>query len=663
MVDILRNYIKKIIDKKNVLLFIQICFIICIEIILIGKLSYTEKKENKTFYQKSIINSIGYDINKNNFNVIEDDPQLYFDHIDFSVKNVSLVLDKAADKDTFVTIYGAESQNYSEENSAYKVIKNGEDKCDFIVNKNNIHDIRLDIDGDFSFKCLNIDGVICKYNIKLFISLLIMTLMFNICVLIVLLRKGIISKIRKINSEIYLYITNLKISTIFIIVELIGGIMFSSLVPAFQVPDEYTHITMIEDELGLEGYASEINEYYREIGAYNIQGKSNIKQNLSIYKSKSKKHFSKELTLKIKPKITAIRHLPNEIGLIIGIALGLPIFWCLFLAELCAVLFYAFIGKITLDLMPIKKSAFCLVMLLPMTLQQTSGINYDCFLLPICFVLTAYILNIIYTGKSLNWKRVCYILCLVICIVVTKIPYVFIALLVFAIPHEKYDLKIGKCNLGNYIFQLRYILGTALSVVAIIIIHIGRNNNYIQCLLASIKDEREYLALLVNTIKRFWVYYIQSSIGYFGWLDSGVSIQFCILCLLIVICLTQEKNSKDTMLKKVIKKRIEILGFMAIVFIVYFIFLSMFSYSMSYFNLDYTSGIYKLIDNIKAIDSIVGVQGRYFIPCIALVCILLPNIFKINNEKIVLIQIIYYPCMLLYIYNILIERYWDSFAI
>lgn len=89
----------------------------------------------------------------------------------------------------------------------------------------------------------------------------------------------------------------------------------------------------------------------------------------------------------------------------------------------------------------------------------------------------------------------------------------------------------------------------------------------------------------------------------------------------------------------------------------------MYSFSMSYYNMDYTSGIDVLVTNIKNLSLIVGVQGRYFIPCMALFVVMIPNIIKIDRKKILVVQLIYYPCMLMYTYGILVERYWNDFAI
>lgn len=660
--NILKNLIEKKLNKKCVLVLIEIVFLIIVEVFLAGKISYRENQENYSFDKNSIINIVGYNVIENKFIVTNNDPQLYLRSTDFAVKKVSLELEILAEQDVPVTLYGAEEQDYSEQNSAYKVIKKGDSKCEFIINRKNIHNIRLDVDADFSLKSFNIDSVESKHIKSTFAICLIIFFVFDSIVGVILYKKKVLQKFQGKIINIYLYIMNVKISNIFVIIAIVGGLMFSSLVPAFQIPDEYTHILFIEDELGLSGYANEINSYYNDIDAYNIQGNANIKQNVNLYKEKASKHFSRNLSLKMKPKISAIRHLPNEIGLVLGIVLKLPIFWCLFLAELGAVIFYAIIGKITLDLMPMKKSVLAIVMLLPMTLQQTSGINYDCFLLPLCFLLFAYIMSIIYADRMLNWKNLIFIILLTGCIAVTKIPYIFISLLVFAIPYEKYDLKIRKYDLGKFYWKFRYIFYMVGIAVCGLGIYIARNNVYIKCLLAAIKSGKDYLNLLNNTIKHFFEYYFQSSIGYFGWFDSKVSITFCLICLGVIVILMQE-NDLNKKLEKKIAVKVVAFDVIIILLISYFIFLGMYSFSMSYYNMDYTSGIDVLVTNIKNLSLIVGVQGRYFIPCMALFVVMIPNIIKIDRKKILVVQLIYYPCMLMYTYGILVERYWNDFAI
>lgn len=118
--NILKNLIEKKLNKKCVLVLIEIVFLIIVEVFLAGKISYRENQENYSFDKNSIINIVGYNVIENKFIVTNNDPQLYLRSTDFAVKKVSLELEIPAEQDVPVTLYGAEEQDYSEQNSAYK---------------------------------------------------------------------------------------------------------------------------------------------------------------------------------------------------------------------------------------------------------------------------------------------------------------------------------------------------------------------------------------------------------------------------------------------------------------------------------------------------------------------------------------------------------------
>ena len=83
--NILKNLVEKKLNKKCVLILIEIAFLIMVEVFLAGKISYRENQENYIFDKNSIINIVGYDVIGNKFIVTNDDPQLYLSSIDLSV--------------------------------------------------------------------------------------------------------------------------------------------------------------------------------------------------------------------------------------------------------------------------------------------------------------------------------------------------------------------------------------------------------------------------------------------------------------------------------------------------------------------------------------------------------------------------------------------------
>lgn len=92
--------------------------------------------------------------------------------------------------------------------------------------------------------------------------------------------------------------------------------------------------------------------------------------------------------------LKCVKHLPATIGIMLGIILRLPTYWVMQLGEIFALIFYIGVCSKALLLMPVKKEIFEIIMLFPMSIQQAASINYDAVLLPLCFLLIAYILHI-----------------------------------------------------------------------------------------------------------------------------------------------------------------------------------------------------------------------------------------------------------------------------
>lgn len=178
---------------------------------------------------------------------------------------------------------------------------------------------------------------------------------------------------------------------------LILGLIMSILVPTGQTPDEYSHLNMIGNSVGLEKFASNIMksiELETEDIAYNYDKKINIEEQKNVLTEKP--IYSRKEMLPKKITVAVIKHLPATIGIYIGIIFGLPAFWVLQLGELFALLFYSYICYKALQIMPIKKNMMAWFMIFPMALQQAASINYDAVLIPLCYLFISYMLYLKY---------------------------------------------------------------------------------------------------------------------------------------------------------------------------------------------------------------------------------------------------------------------------
>lgn len=223
----------------------------------------------------------------------------------------------------------------------------------------------------------------------------------------------------------------------FLIFMICSGFIISVLVPLYQIPDEPTHISLIYEELGLN---ASFSTYF---GQFNEPIDYIHNQDLKI---DALTYFTNETLLSI-PSISApvsvaiVKHFPQAIGLVICSIFHCSIFVTSVVCESFAVLFSSFICYIALRLIPSRKLLFASLMALPLCIQQNGSFSYDAVLVPTCFLLFAYLMNIKFVKKDFNTKDLLLILMMVIIIAIIKIPYVLIGSIIFLIPSKKFSFK------------------------------------------------------------------------------------------------------------------------------------------------------------------------------------------------------------------------------
>ncbi len=226
----------------------------------------------------------------------------------------------------------------------------------------------------------------------------------------------------------------------FLIFMLVSGIFLSVLVPLYQVPDESTHINMIYQELGLNAdYSSFFGQYSEPMDMrYNFDIKVNAQTYFNNGISVSFPGFSSIVS------IATIKHLPQAVGLLLCSIFHCSIFVTSIICESFAVLFSSFICYYALKLIPSRKLMFASVMALPLCLQQNGSFSYDAVLMPVCFLLIAYLFNIKFIKEKFTIKDLVLVVLLGLIIAIIKIPYIVIFAIVFLIPSKKYSFKLYK---------------------------------------------------------------------------------------------------------------------------------------------------------------------------------------------------------------------------
>ena len=442
---------------------------------------------------------------------------------------------------------------------------------------------------------------------------------------------------------------------IFLITSIILGIIFSILIPLYQVPDEPVHINMIYEELGYNmDFVADTNECGDTLRI--VRNPDEIVNIKEYFGCSVKTDFISEVKI---PSYRVVKHLPQSIGIIIGEIFDLPMLITLSIAEVMAVIFYSFICYKALQIMPIKKYLFASIMLLPMCIQQMSSLSYDAVLLPICFYLISYILYLKFSKDKVNNKDILMLLMLLLIIAIIKIPYVLLGLLVFILPIKKIDITLFKKSINyEYLKKNKKVLITIFIILLVVIsglmIFMLSKVDYGRVLIACILKPFTSIKILFNTIIKYWLILMKGISGEFGWLDTHVSKYYTFIVLIFIILISLFDKSKEKLSKKD-----NIILVITFILISILIFTSMIGWTFMLNNIDASNlTILELSNLIKSnITIIEGVQGRYFLEILPLIFIPL-CIKKDTKFDVSIIFYIYLIFVVIHMFIKILFRYW-----
>ena len=435
------------------------------------------------------------------------------------------------------------------------------------------------------------------------------------------------------------------------------GLIFSILMPIYQVPDEPTHLQMIYDELNQN---INIYEVYGDIHeTFDLMGVEKPKINYKKYFDFSNR-ITERLELKV-PQVTVLRHLPQALAVPIIHLFNLNTFVSLFIMELFSIVFYSILCMISIKLLPLKKNLMKTIMLLPICIQQAGSLSYDAVLLSSSFLFISYILYLKFNKNKVGIKELLIGLIILAVITICKLPYALFGLL-FIMLIDKIEIK-SKKEIYNLEFIKKHLYETIVALIIIILLGfiICNYNGFSRTLLAFILSPKEFLSVEIITIKQQIVHLVYTATGSLSWFNVKLNNIYCIL--LIVMLFINLFYSEE---KINISKPLRILAL-----IIAIVFTGLISISLYPWCVDVVYNLGNIIDlSLKDIIAfikehsnlvVLGLQGRYYIPFIFLLGITF-NSEKITNLlnkiKFNYINIIFWCVSYIYIFKVLITSFW-----
>lgn len=402
-----------------------------------------------------------------------------------------------------------------------------------------------------------------------------------------------------------------KIMLSFVVLAFFIGSMYIFAMPPFSAPDEAKHI--------ITSYAGSNKLLGKEVVDANGSVVSNSDLGICYaheeYPTRStyveylkgalgKKENVVNTTISIGTPLSSswIGYFPQIIGVSFARIIGLNGEQVLILGRIFALLWYCMIMGMAINIVPFKKIVFFVVGLMPMTMQQVASFNYDSVLFGFCFLLIAYILNLIFRKDYVNWKDILVILFLAIGI--GKIKYIYLPILVLLafIPKEKFGGKNKKNKIIAF-GMLFLMIGLGYSQMTMLVhaAEIGKlraDGLYQYTIKYVFQNIGDTIIVAVRTLLNQISFYIESMIASpLGWVDIELPeiIVFAFIIVLLLSGLTDREKYSFSKKEK----------------------------GVCYITAIFISGLvmaalliaYTYIGS----DIIMGIQGRYFIPILPLV--------------------------------------------
>lgn len=445
----------------------------------------------------------------------------------------------------------------------------------------------------------------------------------------------------------------------FLLVGIIGGIIFLFLTPPFQVPDEYNHFYRAYQISEGNLIKPIINDFYNgflpksltiicsrnnhiPFHPENKQKISDIVSAIKIPLNPGKRHF---VFFGNTASYSPINYIATSIAMLLGRLFHLPPIILMYLGRLFNLVVWILLIYLSIKIIPFFKWFLFLLALIPMSLFQAASLSPDSISNALCFFLLAFFLKCSYNeNKKIESKDILLFFLLFIFISLLKSGvYLPLTLFIFLIPKEKFGSNKRYLLIIISLFLVSIGIGlvwfSLIKVAVNIPFHEGIEiNHFNDQLVFILNNPFQYTLILLRT---FWVnhlHILKEFIGVLGWLDTPLPnlLIFTYFAFLLFIA----SMDKDSNIKINIAHKLFIL-FMLIVSVLLIL-------SSQWL-------VWTPLGN----PIVIGIQGRYFIPCSMLFFLLFYNTkFKLNINHFNLI-IIGFSFLSLIISSVtLIKRYW-----
>jgi len=414
-----------------------------------------------------------------------------------------------------------------------------------------------------------------------------------------------------------------KIINVFLWIFLIAeGLVFTFLLPPFQKYDETGHFNRAV-ALSSGQIFCKNSQFLIPKDLANLYAKYNflavLVENktfpINLINFNEKRDISKSELASVTPcNFSFVGYLPNVMGIWVGELSG-QVAVIFYGGRICGFIFFALMLAISLKtIKPKFRYLLWFYALTPLVVHTVTAFSYDVTILSLVPILVALFVNKLegqnWTGK--NWMVIWLILAIISAIKIVYLPLVLLFLVL--------DFKRIKINGLILILVAITVLGVT-KILAKEIIYNQYVNPTIQQKLI-LNDPVFFVSTTVKTMSSNWLDEYKSMVAVFGWKNANMSNELGFYAYFAGLIWMIKETEKR--LAKKMDWRLTIFGLLINVGIVGYIYLAMY-----------------LTWSVVASSYVYGTQGRYYLPILPFVLILLAQLWGyLKNKSYLLIGLI-----------------------
>lgn len=572
-----------------------------------------EITEPVSLYAQQAYKLSGYDVDGDAFTPNNNDPQIGFYNLSANLQTIGIDFSKPLDSDVNIEVYYAvNGEGLSQANCMSVTARAGSDSAVAELPYDAYTSLRLDINGAFCLKDIVVSEeaptAVTQRQIDsadIFAAV--------VCALFVLACGGIL----------YLVVIGRGgIEKITLLAVLLFGSLYLLLITPISGPDEphhYQSAYKLSNYMLLQWGAAE----YGDSADFDYEGYAGHQNVASGYRRIVEDFWKpavqgEQIVIPLPRSLSyPVEYFPQAFGIALSRLTNQNFIRTFLFGRLCNLLFYAACVYCAVKRTPKFKALFALISICPMALHQAASYSYDAFVNGMALLLIAEIVKCVYEEGPLPKRDFLCLFIVATLLAPAKVVYGSLALLIVLIPSERFGgarkkaVRIGAVFASCALFLAVFQHGAIALQTGKEIEHYYAWQSYSVSYI--LKNPRDTLSIFAHTLSERGLSWLEQSVGI---LLSGLSLpipRWIIELYLFAMALStiQVENTSRSLS----------VGEKSVIFVVAAIATLLTMLSMFCGWTQYPSKV------------IQGVQGRYFIPMLPLLFMLLNNRTIISKKS------------------------------